>query len=330
MLTARFLSFLLLATLIAPGVARAADAVTVQLNWYQAADHAPLYLAKKRGYYAAEGIDLNIVRGQGSGDTAVKIDLKQAQFGIADSPTVITAISKGADLLIVGMIFDKAANNAFFAKDANIKSPKDLVGKTVAIASGDSHRVLWPAFAKANGVDPDKITLVTVKPEAKPTMVGAKRADVSFDLYTGFPLYEKVLEKGNVGNLLWADWGLDLYGLSYIVHRDLAKTNPDLIRRFLRATYKGWRDMEQRPQEGIDALVSEVAGLDRDVYVDMSGYVLKLAVTDRSRRDGIGWIDPAIMQKTVDLTFAGGGMGKPLTASQVFTNEFNSKVMPAK
>ncbi|MEO5672521.1 MAG: ABC transporter substrate-binding protein, partial [Ramlibacter sp.] len=283
-----------------------------------------------RGYYAAEGIDLTIVRGQGSGDTAVKIDLKQAQFGIADTPTAITAISKGAEIVIVGMVFDKAANNMFFYKDANIRSPKDLVGKSVAIPPGDSHRTLWPAFARANKIDPDSITIVNVKPEGKPTIVAAKRVDASFDLVTGFPLYEKALGKGQVGNLLWADWGLELYGLSYIVHKDLVKSNPDLIRRFLRATYKGWSDMAAKPQEGIDTMLAEVAGLDREVYMEMSRYVLQLVVTDRARQNGLGWIVPDVMQKTVDLTYAGGAMGKAVPADQVYTNAFNPKVIPGK
>jgi NitT/TauT family transport system substrate-binding protein len=121
--------------------------VTLQLNWFPLADHSPIYLARERGYYEAEGINLEIVRGQGSGDAAQKIDLGRAEFGISDTPTVLTAISKDADIIVVGMVYDKAANNLFYRKSDGIKSPKDLVGKKIAAPPGDSHRFLWPSFS---------------------------------------------------------------------------------------------------------------------------------------------------------------------------------------
>src|SRR5450759_5002290 len=90
-------SFLLaLAGLALAVPAAAADKATLQLNWFHLADHAPIYVALKKGYYAEEGIDLTVVRGNGSADSAKKVDLGQAEFGISDAPTVVTAISKGA------------------------------------------------------------------------------------------------------------------------------------------------------------------------------------------------------------------------------------------
>lgn len=311
---------------VAAPQARAADEVTLQLNWFPLADHSPFYLAKQRGYFKDEGIDLTIVRGQGSGDAAKKVDLKQAQFGIADTPTVLTAISKGAELVIVGIAYDKAANNLFFYKDAGIESVADLVGKKLAAPPGDSHRFLWPSLAKANGVDPDSVTLVNVKPEGKQAIVAARQVDGAFDLYTSFPIWEKVLGKGNVGNLLFADHGVALYGHGYIVHKDLVKENPDLIRRFLRATYKGWSDVYKEREAAIDAMMKEVDGLDRDAYLANLDLVLNLAITERSREYGLGWIEPELMAKTLAITEQGGKMGDVPNVDDVYTNEFNSKI----
>jgi NitT/TauT family transport system substrate-binding protein len=310
--------------------ARAADQVTLLLNWFQLADHSPFYLAKKKGYFDEEGIDLTIVRGQGSGDTATKIELEQAEFGISDAPTVITAISKGADLLIVGMVYDKAANNVFFYKDAGIDEVKDLAGKAIAAPPGDSHRFLWPAIAKLHGVDPESVKLVNVKPEGKQAIVAARQADGAFDLYTSYPIWQKVLGEDQVGNLLFADHGLSLYGHSYIVNKKLADENPELIRRFLRATYKGWRDTYSEREAAIDAMMAEVPGIDRDAYLASLDYVLDLVITERSREHGLGWILPDLMQQTIDITYSGGTMDKELEAADVFTNDFNSKIEAPK
>jgi NitT/TauT family transport system substrate-binding protein len=309
---------------------QAADKVTLQLNWFHLADHSPIYMALKKGYYKEENLELAVVRGSGSADSAKKIDLKQADVGISDAPTVITAISKGADLKMVAVVFDKAGNNAFFKKSANIRSPKDLIGKKIAVPPADSHRVLWPAFAALNKLDPKAVTLVNVKPEGKQAIVAAGEVDAAFDLYTSYAIWEKVLGKGQVGHLLWADYGLPIYGHTYFVNTELERKNPKLIERFLRATHKGWRDAHANPAEAIDAMVAVVPGLDREPLFNTTPQIMDLCITERSRKHGIGWIEEALMQRTIDVTFASAKPEKPIKASDVFTNAYSSKIKPAK
>ena len=308
--------------------ATAQDKMQLQLNWFHLADHSPIYLAMKKGYYKEEGIDLTVLRGSGSADSAKKIDLGQADVGISDAPTVLTAISKGANLKMVAVVYDKAGNNVFFRKSANIKSPKDLAGKKIAVPPADSHRVLWPAFAATQGIDPNSVTMVNVKPEGKQAIVAAGEVDASFDLYTSYAIWEKVLGKGEVGHLLWADYGLPIYGHTYFVNNDLVKKNPKLIERFLRATHKGWRDAKANPAASIDAMVEQVPGLDRATLLATMPAILDLCVTERSSKHGLGWIEPELMQKTMDITFATAKPDKPMALADVFTNEYSSRIKP--
>ena len=300
----------------------------LQLNWFHLADHSPIYLAMKKGYYKEENIELTVLRGSGSADSAKKIDLGQAEVGISDAPTVLTAISKGANLKMVAVVYDKAGNNVFFRKSANIKTPKDLAGKKIAVPPADSHRVLWPAFAATQGIDASSVTMVNVKPEGKQAIVAAGEVDASFDLYTSYAIWEKVLGKGEVGHLLWADYGLPIYGHTYFVNNDLVKKNPKLIERFLRATHKGWRDAKANPAASIDAMVEQVAGLDRATLLATMPAILDLCVTERSSKHGLGWIEPELMQKTMDITFATAKPDKPMVLADVFSNEYSSRVKP--
>ncbi len=308
--------------------AAAQDKMQLQLNWFHLADHSPIYLAMKKGYYKEENIDLTVLRGSGSADSAKKIDLGQADVGISDAPTVLTAISKGANLKMVAVVYDKAGNNLFFRKSANIKTPKDLVGKKIAVPPADSHRVLWPAFAAINGIDPASVTLVNIKPEGKQAIVAAGEVDGSFDLYTSYAIWEKVLGKGEVGHLLWADFGLPIYGHTYFVNNDLLQKNPKLVERFLRATHKGWRDAKANPKASIDAMVEMVPGLDGPTLLATMPQILDLCVTERSAKYGLGWIEPELMQKTMDITFANNKPEKALAVNDVFTNQYNSKIKP--
>jgi NitT/TauT family transport system substrate-binding protein len=326
---ARLLAAAAVATVaLAAGPAVAQDKVQLQLNWFHLADHSPIYLAMKRGYYKEEGIDLTVLRGSGSADSAKKIDLGQSDVGISDAPTVLTAISKGANLKMVAVVYDKAGNNIFFRKSANIKTPKDLIGKKIAVPPADSHRVLWPAFAALHGIDPNAVTLVNVKPEGKQAIVAAGEVDAAFDLYTSYAIWEKVLGKGEVGHLLWADFGLPIYGHTYFVNNDLIAKNPKLIERFLRATHKGWRDAKADPAASIDAMVEQVAGLDRNTLLATMPQILDLCVTERSAKNGLGWIEPELMQKTMDITFANAKPDKAFAAADAFTNQFSSRIKP--
>jgi NitT/TauT family transport system substrate-binding protein len=324
----RLLAALAAAALALP--AAAADKMTLQLNWFHLADHSPIYMALKKGYYRDEGIELTVLRGSGSADSAKKIDLGQGHVGISDAPTVLTAISKGANLRMVAVVYDKAGNNAFFKKSANIRSPKDLVGRKIAAPPADSHRVLWPAFAAVNNLDPGSVTLVNVKPEGKQAIVAAGEVDASFDLYTSYAIWEKVLGKGNVGHLLWADYGLPIYGHTYFVNRDLEKSNPRLIERFLRATHKGWRDAHASPREAIDAMAAVVPGLDAESLFNTTPQIMDLCITERSRKHGIGWIERDLMQKTLDITFAKAKPERPVSVDDVFTNAYSSRIKPLK
>ena len=319
---------ILAAALSSPAAAQ--EKVTLQLNWFHLADHSPIYIALKKGYYKEEGIDLSVLRGAGSADSARTLNLKQADIGISDAPTVVTAIRKGASLKMVAVVYDKADNNIFFKKTANIKSPKDLIGKKIAAPPADSHRGLWPAFAAVNKLDPNGVTLVNVKPEGKQAIVAAGEVDASFDLYTSYAIWEKVLGKGNVGHLLWADYGLPIYGHTYFVNTESIQKNPKMIERFLRATHKGWRDAHVNPAEAIDAMAASVPGLDRDALLATTPQIMDLCITDRSKKHGIGWIETELMQRTIDITFAQNKPDKPVKAEDVFTNMYNSKIKPAK
>ncbi|MGE0802165.1 MAG: ABC transporter substrate-binding protein [Lautropia sp.] len=311
-----------------PARAQARDKIQLQLNWFHLADHSPIYLAMKKGYYKEESLDLTVLRGSGSSDSAKKVDLGQSDVGISDAPTVLTAISKGANLTMVAVVYDKAGNNLFFRKSAKIQTPKDLVGRKIAVPPADSHRVLWPAFAAMHGIDPSSVTMVNVKPEGKQAIVAAGEVDGAFDLYTSYAIWEKVLGKGDVGHLLWADFGLPIYGHTYFVNNETIKKNPKLIERFLRATHKGWRDAKADPAASIDAMVEQVPGLDRTTLLATMPQILDLCVTERSAKHGLGWIEPELMQKTMDITFANAKPDKAFKVEDAFSNAFSSKIKP--
>src|SRR5213592_2203915 len=151
---------------LAPGFATAADAVSFRLNWYLGGLHVPFYYGKDKGYYAAEGIDLTINEGRGSANTVQVVAAGSDTFGLADSSSVILTAAKGADIVSVMSLLNTTGFSVVSLAESGIKSPKDLIGKRVAVTPGDPLGQLLQAVCKANNVDCAKISMVQVDPAA--------------------------------------------------------------------------------------------------------------------------------------------------------------------
>jgi len=98
--------------------------------------------------------------GQGSGYSVQAIDSGKANIAISDAPVPIANREKGANVKIIEIIFDKHPNCCWFWKDSGIKTPQDLAEKTIAVPATEGHKIMWPAFAKQIGVDPQKVLLL--------------------------------------------------------------------------------------------------------------------------------------------------------------------------
>ena len=270
-----------------------------QLNWKITADHAPYYVALEKGWYDEVGLDVNIILGQGSGYTVQTLDTGRASMGIADAPVAVAGRANGAEVKIVGVIFDKHPNSMFFWEDSGIEEPQDIVGKTVAVPASDGHKVMWPAFARQIGVDPDSVEFVNIEPAAKVAALANRRADAVFELYTGKPFMEEAIPPDQLGNILWSDYGFDIYAHSIIATDEIIENDPEVVSKFLEASYRAWQWTLENPEEAIEIL-AEYHPINVDSYLANLGYVAEFFKTDRYKNVGIGHIAPDRIEQTVN------------------------------
>ena len=317
------LVFAMLAVMTVVSGGHAADLTKVdfQLNWKISGAHAAYFVAVKKGWFQEEGLDVNIILGQGSGYTVKVLDAKKAHIGIADAPVPIKGIAQGAKIKIVGIIFDKHPNSMFFWKDSGIKKPQDIVGKTVAVPAADGHKVMWPAFARQIGVEPDSVKFINIEPAAKVVSLATKKADVVFELYTGKPFMQKAIPADQLGNFLWSDYGFNAYAHSLVVRNDVIESNPEMVRKFLKAAYRGWDFTVQNPEEAI-AILSEYHPINQTDFVANLKLMLEFFKTDRYRQHGIGYIDPGKMADTVNIVSKYLGVKVDFKPEDAYTSEF--------
>lgn len=301
--------------------AQAADAVSLRLNWYLVGFHAPVYLGKEKGFFSDEGIDLTINEGRGSGVAVKVVGAKDDLFGIADAGTMIIAANKGVPVKAVMSPMNISPFGVVSRADANIKTPKDLEGKRLAVTAGDSLTQLFPAVIKANNLDQSKIDMVFVDPAAKVVSVLEKKADAL--LGSADAQFFQIEAKGvKAAALNFADIGVNTVGLSVIAHEDTVKEKGDLVKRFVKAMKRSFEAAKQDPDAAIAAAIKSKPDVDAKVLKGQLMVDLDLLESPASKSGGIGYGAPADWERTISLLKEYRGLKTDRDPSSFYTNEF--------
>src|SRR4051794_24290456 len=140
--------------------AQAQTPVTFQLNWTAGGPNAGFAAALGEGFYKQAGLDVTIVQGNGSGNTAQLVASGRSQLAYADAVPVSQLIAKGAPMKIVSTIYQSNPNEVTALKKTGVKSLKDLVGKKVGVPAGSSQAPMLPLFLSANGLKEADMTMI--------------------------------------------------------------------------------------------------------------------------------------------------------------------------
>jgi NitT/TauT family transport system substrate-binding protein len=308
-------------------VAQPLEKMTYALNWTPDSGHIGYWVALEKGYYAKRGVDVDLQFSTGSGDALAKVDTGRAQMGLVDALVMFPAVARGSKVKIVAIVYDISPFNIYTRRDSGIKVPKDLEGKTIGASPGNTQRVLFPAFAKLAGIDSSKVEWVNISPTAGPSALLAKRVDAVALFTTQMPVMEKILGKGNVHTMPWADYGLDAYSLSTIVADDFLKKKPEAVRGFLTASAEGWRDVFANLDESLAIYKKRVPEIDVDVVrTTLQQAIFGLMKSKRFVEHGIGWIDREKMCASVKLANDNLGLSRPVACDEVYSDKYLTRV----
>ena len=306
--------------LLASGAARAQDAVSLRLNWYLGGLHVPYYYGVEKGYFKAEGIDLTINEGRGSGNTVQVVAAGSDTFGMADSSSVVSLIAKGGEIKSVMTLLSSTGFSVVSLASAGIKTPKDLEGKSLAVSPGDPLRQLFEALAAHHKLDLSKISFVQVDPAAKVVTVLEKRADAL--LGGADDQFFLIKYKGQEpAALRFADNGANIVGMTIVAGAGTIKTKPDLVQRFVRASIKSWDEAKKNPDAAVDAAMKAKPDLNRQSTKDQMLVDFELMDSPNVKgRTGFG--DEKDWKQTIDLLKKYRGLETTSDWTAFHTNEF--------
>jgi NitT/TauT family transport system substrate-binding protein len=314
-------------TFVAALIALAAGPVAAQqkldfiLNWVPGGDHAPYYYAKKVGWYAKEGIDLNLEPGKGSALATQKVGAGANPIGLADMGGVLVAKGKGADTVAVFNVYANSPQGLYWLKSSGIKGIKDFPGKKIGNPAADGARTMWPALAKVNGIDPKSVTWVNIDANAKLSALRSKAIDITTSFYNIHHIFQKELG-ADMGFLAWRDVGLNPYGNSVIVNAEFLAKNRPLIDKFVRVTQRAFAACVKDPKPCVQALIDANGALSIENET-VNWQLVEVLMSDKTSREvALGIHDDARMKADYELVRDYVGIDKPFDVKSTYTNEF--------
>lgn len=290
--------------------------VTLNLKWLHQAQFAGNYVAAEKGFYANEGLKVNLVPYSYDSNSIDSVVKGEAEFGIAGADEILLAREKGLLIKAIAVIYKTNPVVAYSLKKSGIVKPQDFIGKTVGIEKGTNVEYLYNAMMQKLDIDRSKIKEVAIGYDAKELLDG------TVDVATGYVINEPnlVKEAGQDTNIiLMSDYGINMYGDVIFTTENLINNNPDLVSRFLDATLEGWQYAIENQEEATDIVLKYAVNNTREHEYSM----LKDSVPLIS--DGVsflGWMDKEQWQQAHDILLGQGILSKPIEINDVFTVEF--------
>jgi NitT/TauT family transport system substrate-binding protein len=304
------------------GNARALDSVSLITDFGFNGRHAYFFVALEKGYYRDAGLDVKILRGQGSVDAIRQTGANNATFGFADAGSLVLA--RGNDQIpvkLASIVYAKPPQGIFCREDSGLKTPKDLEGVSVANPAGGATVDMFPLYAKAAGIDASKVKWIVASSESLPGLLAGNKVPCVGQFVVGEPLLRIQAAPAKLIRFAFLDAGLTFYGNGIVATDQTLATKPDLVKRFVAATIRGEKDAFAHPDEAAAILHKYHPEVALEVGKGETEAVAELAEV---KGQPLGMIDPARIDETINVVKSVFKLKAPVTAADVYVPGFVS------
>lgn len=304
----------------APNTTENPTKISVALDWLPYAMHSGLYLAKERGYFADESLDVDIHAPADAATILQTVAQGRDTFGLGAEPDVLLARSEGLPVISVAALTQGPLYALMTLKESGFTRPRDLAGKRIGHAGLPLEHLLLDTVFKNDGITKgiEGVQFINVGYDALTGLL-AEQLDGASVYYTNQPIIAD--NQGRQSNTMKvADYGVpSYYELVIVTNEDMIKNSPDVVERFLRVVTKGYKEAAADPQGAVQMMLPsnpelDLATANKEVLLEAPLWIAGNGV--------FGW-----QEENKWLSFAqwmknGGLLTKPVDARQAFTNSF--------
>ena len=308
--------------------AEGAHPVTVALSLDRPIDAglAPVVVATTDGLFSAERLAVITGITAGSPEAIARVASGASEFAVVDLNALIRFRSRSATpIKAVFVLYNKSPYAIVARKSRGIHAIADLDGKTLGVASGDLSAGLWPALAHQNGINLDHVKQSPISAAVREPMLSAGQIDAvtGFSYLSAVNLRDRGIPADDLAVLRFADYGCVAYGFALIVNPDFAAKRPDAVQGFVRALVAGTNLAIRDEAHAVEKVLTRMEEGSRDLELDRLHTAIRDNIlTDEVKRNGLGGVDPARLERAIDQVGEGFKFGKRPSAADIFDDRF--------
>jgi NitT/TauT family transport system substrate-binding protein len=206
-----------------------------------------------RGHFESAGVDIELLEGRGSAITVQAVGAKADTFGFVDGFTLMLSVARGVPIRSVATLLGVSSFALVSLEETGIRAARDLEGRTLGVTPGDGHTQIWPAVVAANGLRAEAIRLVHMDPKAKMSALAQRQVDAVLGSAADIPV-TLGLRGVRTKVLTFAELGVPSVGFTIAAHEDTIRDRPDLVRRVVAASVRGFEEAALDPEAAVRAL----------------------------------------------------------------------------
>ena len=321
---------LVTSVLVCVGLSPRADAQTrlkFVLNWKYQGPQGMFFLPEDRGYYKAEGLEMTIDQGNGSGAAVPLVANGTYDVGFGDINALIELAGRQPQdaPIAVYVMYNQPPFTVAVKADSPIRSPKDFEGKTLGGAPNDAALKLFPALCKLAHIDCSKVKITNMQPNLREQMLMQGQVDGVFGYVNTIRFSAKLMgvDEKQLRYINFGDYGMDLYSNGIIVSKKLVHDNPQAVRGLVRAINKGVIDTIKDP----DGAVASVAKREALIKIPVERERLDATLREEMNHPeiakiGLGSVDIARLKKSIGILVDTYGLPRTPSIEEIFTPAF--------